>query len=69
MKAAARYLLAFAAACVVPAAAITVPYVIGSLSMSDEYAWVRIKNFGLLALLVSGAHVVLLAGPVFAVAL
>jgi hypothetical protein len=62
-----KYFVAFLAACVVPALFIIVPYAFGSLSMGDSYGWVRIKNFSVMTLLISGAHVVLLGVPLFLV--
>ena len=65
MKHRLKYILAFFAACVVPAVVIVVPYAIDSLSMGGDYAWVRIRNFSVLALYISGGHVLLLGVPLF----
>jgi hypothetical protein len=60
-----RILLALLAATAVPALVIIVPYASATLSVGDDYGWLRTRNVSVLALGVSAAHVLVLGVPTF----
>ena len=59
------YLIAFTLACLVPALVIIIPYALGNIGTEDGYGWVRTINFAGIALIISGAHVLILGLPCF----
>jgi len=61
------YASPFLAACIFPALLITIPYVFSSFAIDDGNGWVRIELFGVMAFLVSAAHVLFLGVPLFLV--
>ena len=65
MRTLTRVMLAFLAAVVMPALIIVVPYAFGSVSMGDDYGWVRTKNFAVIAFTISAAYVFVLGLPSF----
>jgi hypothetical protein len=60
-----RFWLALLAVTVLPALIVIALYDRGSQTMGDGYGWIRTRNFAILALLVSGGHVLVLGLPAF----
>jgi len=69
MKPVIRSLIAFLLAALVPAACIIAWEIVGTFEVpgaaNDPYAWLRIRNFGILAILISATHVLVLGMPSF----
>jgi hypothetical protein len=67
MKNHGRFWLALLVAVVLPTPIVVLRYAWGSLSIDDGYGWIRTRGFGILALLISGGHVLVLGLPAFLV--
>jgi hypothetical protein len=59
--------LALLTAITLPALAMIIPYASATLSVGDDYGWLRTRNFSFLAVTVSAGHVLLLGIPTFLV--